>query len=108
MLDIYYADPSITIMPESPGDLQLAGSIDFGAHRSLALLLDKNRQTKMRLDYFGDSMLTPAQVATLLELVIDNPDDLRSNGQASAALEVIRGILESAVNKGMGLVAFSD
>ncbi|MGY5776480.1 hypothetical protein [Rhizobium sp. LEGMi135b] len=108
MLDIYYTDPSITVAPEDPGNLELAGSIDLNAHRSLALLVDKSAQTKIRLKYFEDSMLKPVEVETLLELVIASAEDLESNGQAFAAFEVIRGILESAVSKGMGLITFSD
>lgn len=108
MLDIYYIDPFITIAPEDPGNLELAGSIDLNAHRSLALLVDKSEQTKIRLRYFEDSMLKPVEVETLLELVIAGGKNLEGNGQAFAALEVIRHILESAVSKGMGLVTFSD
>ncbi|MFB7146976.1 hypothetical protein ACFCY3_20590 [Agrobacterium deltaense] len=41
MLDIYYADFDTTVIPSDPGCLELAGSIDLDAHRSLAALFDK-------------------------------------------------------------------
>lgn len=108
MLDIYYVDPSITVMPEDPGKLELAGSIDVDAHRSLSLFLDKSREAKIRLSYFEDSLLTPAQVAILLEILGANAHELERNGQAFAAFDVMRDILERAVHRGAGLVAFSD
>lgn len=108
MLDIYYVAASVTVMPEDPGKLEFAGSIDVDAHRALASFLDQSRETKIRLTYSEDTLLTPAQVATLLEIFMANTRDLERNGQASAALELMRGILEEAVNRGMGLVAFSD
>ncbi|MFT4183127.1 MAG: hypothetical protein QM636_14545 [Rhizobium sp.] len=108
MLDIYYANPSVTVMPEDPGKLEFAGSIDVDAHRALASFLDQSSEAKIRLTYFEDSLLMPAQVATLLEILIANTHDLERNGQAFAAFDLMRGILEAAVNRGMGLVAFSD
>lgn len=108
MLDIYYTDPSITVAPEDPGNLEFAGSIDLNAHHSLALLVDNSAQTNIRLKYFEDSMLKPVEVETLLELVMASAANLENNGQAFAAFKVIRDILESAVSKGMGLVTFSD
>ncbi|WP_149743417.1 hypothetical protein [Rhizobium sp. NFACC06-2] len=44
MLDIYYADFDTTVIPSDPSCLELAGSIDLEAHRSLAALFDKARQ----------------------------------------------------------------
>jgi len=41
MLDIYYVPPSIKVKPEAPDRLELAGSIDLDAHRSLAALFEK-------------------------------------------------------------------
>lgn len=108
MLDMYYAAPSITVMPEDPGELEFSGSIDVDAHRSVALLIDRSGQTEIRFKYFEDSLLTPAQVASLLEIVKANADERESGGQASTALALMRGILERAVSEGLGLVAFGD
>lgn len=108
MLDIYYAAPSITAMPEDPSDLELAGSIDLDAHRMLTLLVDKSGQPGIGLKYFEDSMLRPEQVAALLQIVIANADELEGDGQASASLEAMRSIAERAVSEGLGLVAFGD
>ncbi|MBT2116626.1 hypothetical protein KK141_06595 [Dyella sp. LX-66] len=108
MLDIYYADASITVMPEDPGELEFAGSIDVEAHRSVALLIDRSGQADIRFRYFEDSLLTAAQVVSLLEIVVANADEREGDGQASAALATMRGILERAVSEGLGLVAFGD
>lgn len=108
MLDIYYADPSITVIPEDPGELEFAGSIDIDAHRSLAVLIDKSGQAEICLKYFEDSLLMPAQVASLLGIVVADGGEREGNAQAFVASEAIRGILETAVSKGLGLVAFGD
>ncbi|WP_295983397.1 hypothetical protein [uncultured Variovorax sp.] len=108
MLDIYYTDPSTTDMPEDPGRLEHAGSIDLDAHRSLAALFEKGRQAGADLRYFEDSMLKPSQVATLLKTFNANVGDLKGSRQALAAFEAMRGVLEAAVNRGMGLAAFGD
>lgn len=108
MLDIYYTNPSTTAMPEDPGSLELAGSIDLDAHRSLAALFEKGRQAGADLRYFEDSMLKPAQVATLLKTFTTNANELAGNKQALAAFDAMRGVLEAAVSRGMGLVAFGD
>jgi hypothetical protein len=108
MLDIYYADPAATVMPEDPGRLELAGSIDLDAHRSLAALFDKGRQAGVDLRYFEDSLLAPAQVAILLRTFTANAGELEGNRQALAAFGAMRDLLEEAVSRGMGLVAFGD
>lgn len=108
MLDIYYTDPSTTDMPEDPGSLELAGSIELDAHRSLAVLFDKGTKAGASFKYFEDSLLTPAQVATLLKIFTSNVGELGGNRQALAAFDAMRGIFEGAVSKGAGLVAFGD
>ncbi|NTI64171.1 hypothetical protein G6L85_21895 [Agrobacterium rhizogenes] len=108
MLDIYYAGPFTTLMPRNPGHLELAGSIDLRAHRSLATLFDKGRQAGADLRYFEDSMLKPAQVTMLLETFTANLRELQGDRQALAAFDMMRGLFEGAVSRGMGLVAFAD
>lgn len=108
MLDIYYADPATTAMPEDPGSLELAGSIDLDAHRALAALFDKGRQAGADLRYFEDSMLTPTQVAILLKTFLANARSLDGNRQALAAFDSMRSLLQGAADRGMGLVAFGD
>lgn len=108
MLDLYYTDPSTTDMPDDPGSLELAGSIDLDAHRSLAVLFDKGSQAGAGLKYFEDSFLQPAQVATLMKIFMANARELGSNCEALAAFEAMRGIFEAALVKGAGLAAFSD
>lgn len=108
MLDIYYAPSSTKAMPEDPGSLEFAGSIDLDAHRSLAALFDKGRQAGADLRYSDDSMLEPAQVATLLKVFTANAGELSGNRQALAAFAAMRELLEAAVGKGCGLVAFGD
>jgi hypothetical protein len=108
MLDIYYVAPSITVMPDDPGQLEFAGSMDIDVHRLLALLVDMSGRTDIRFKYFEDSLLTPAQVASLLEIVMAGAGEGEGHGQAFAALAVMRGILERAVREGLGLVAFGD
>ncbi|MCI4591326.1 hypothetical protein MOK15_14655 [Sphingobium sp. BYY-5] len=108
MLDIYYAPPSTRFMPEEPGHLEFAGSIDLDAHRSLATLFEKSRQAGTDLLYFRDSMLKPAQVTILLQTFMANAPGLGGSGQSLAAFNAIRDLLEGAVSRGMGLVAFSD
>lgn len=108
MLDLYYTDPSTLDMPDDPGRLQLAGSIDLDAHRSLVVLFDKGSKVGAGLKYFEDSFLQPAQVATLLKIFTANAHELGGNRQALAAFEAMHGVFEAAVSKGAGLVAFSD
>nr|WP_298097930.1 hypothetical protein [uncultured Shinella sp.] len=108
MLDIYYAEPFTTVLPQNPDRLELAGSIDFDAHRSLATLFDKGRQAGADLRYFEDTMLKPAQVTKLLETFTENACELQGNRQALAAFDMMCGLLERAVSRGMGLIAFAD
>jgi hypothetical protein len=108
MLDLYYIDPFTADMPDDPGSLELAGSIDLANHRSLAVLFDKGSQAGAGLKYFEDSFLQPAQIATLMKIFMANACELGSNRQALAAFEAMRGIFEAALVKGAGLVAFSD
>lgn len=108
MLDIYYADRTTTFMPEGPGRLGFAGSIDLDAHRSLAVLFDKGRQAGADLRYFEDSLLKPAQVVILLKTFLANERDLEGTRQALAAFDSMCGLLERAANRGLGLVAFGD
>lgn len=108
MLDIYYADLATTFMPDDPDRLELAGSIDLDAHRLLADLFDKGRQAGADLRYFEDSMLSPGQVVTLLSTFLANERGFEESRHALAAFDSMRGILERAANRGMGLVAFGD
>lgn len=108
MLDIYYADRAATFMPEDPGHLELAGSIDLDGHRSLAVLFDKGRRAGADLRYFGDSMLNPEQVMILLKTFLANERSLEGNRHVLTAFDSMRGLLERAANRGMGLVAFGD
>ncbi|MCZ7449345.1 hypothetical protein O8B93_17290 [Agrobacterium rhizogenes] len=108
MLDIYYADRSISAIPFSPDTLEFAGSIDLDAHRSLAALFDKGRAAGADLGYFEDSMLKPEQVKILLETFTANLRELGGNPQVLAAFNMMCGLLEGAVERGGGLVAFSD
>lgn len=108
MLDIYYAPPSTLVVPEAPGQLELAGSIDLDAHRSLAALFEQGRQAGAHLPYVRDSMLNPAQVAILLQIFTANAPELEGRRQSLATFNAVRELLEGAVNRGMGLVAFSD
>lgn len=108
MLDIYYAGSSVTVIPEAPSHLELAGSLDLEAHRLLAALFEKSRQAGADLQYFQDSLLKPAQVVILLETFLANAHELRGDRRALAAFEVMRGVLEGAVSRGLGLAAFAD
>ncbi len=108
MLDIYYAPPSTLTMPEEPGRLEFAGSIDLDTHRSLAALFEEGRQAGADLRYLQDSMLNPAQVAILLRTFMTNAPALEESGSSLPAFDAVRNLLEEAVSKGMGLVAFSD
>jgi len=108
MLDIYYAPPFTVHMPENPDQLELAGSMDLHAHRSLAVLLDKGSKAGADLRYFEDSMLRPAQVVILLEIFMANARELEGNHLALAAFDVMHTLLEAAVSRGAGLIAFSD
>lgn len=108
MLDLYYTDPSTLGMPDDPGRLELAGSIDLDAHRSLVVLFDKCSKAGADLKYFEDSFLKPAQVAKLLKIFTASSHELGGNRQALAAFEVMHSVFETAVSKGAGLVAFSD
>lgn len=108
MLDIYYADFDTTFMPPDPGGLEFAGSIDLDAHRLLAALFDKARQAGADLSYFDDTLLEPAQVAILLNILLANEHVLEGNEHALAALHSMRDFLERAAKRGVGLVAFAD
>ncbi len=108
MLDIYYAPPSTLLTPEEPGQLEFAGSIDLDAHRSLATLLERGRQAGADLQYFRDSMLNPAQVAILLQTFRAHSPELEGSRHSRATFDAVRNLLEEAVGRGMGLIAFSD
>jgi len=58
--------------------------------------------------YFGDSMLKPTQVEVLLKIFTANACELERNEQARAAFNQMRDLLEGAVSRGVGLVAFGD
>jgi hypothetical protein len=104
MLDIYFAPSSTVVVPEGPGSLEFAGSIDLHAHRSLADLLEKGRQAGAELPYFRDSLLNPEQVRLLLEIFVANASEAKGN----ATFAAIGQLLERAADEGAGLVAFSD
>ncbi|UXS41801.1 hypothetical protein FY150_18750 [Agrobacterium tumefaciens] len=108
MLDIYYADFDTTVIPSDPGCLELAGSIDLHAHRSLAALFDKARRAGADLRYFDDTLLEPRQVAILLNILLTNEDVLEGNEHALAAFNSIRDLVQRAAKRGVGLVAFAD
>jgi len=108
MLDIYYVPAFVMDMPQHPGDLELAGSMDLDAHRSLAGLFDKGRQAGAELSYFEDSMLKPAQVAVLLETFTANAGELEGNQPGLAAFDVMHALIKAAVSRGVGLAAFGD
>jgi hypothetical protein len=108
MLDIYYVPPSTLLVPEDPGKLEFAGSVDLDAHRSLAALFERGRQAGADFQYFQDSMLKPAQVATLLQTFMAHAPELDGKRQSLAAFDALRNLLEEAVSRGMGLIAFSD
>lgn len=108
MLDLYYAPPATLLVPEEPGQLEFAGSIDLDAHRSLAALFEKGRMAGADLQYLRDSMLKPEQVAILLQIFMASAPEPERCGQSLAAFDAIRGLLEEAASRGMALVAFSD
>jgi len=108
VLDIYYTDPSTTDMPDDPSGLELAGSIDLDAHRSLAVLFDKGSLAGAGLRYFEDSFLQPAQVATLMKIFTANVSELGGNREALEAFEAMRSLFEAALVRGAGLAAFCD
>ncbi|MGV1956800.1 hypothetical protein ACQZ5G_17245 [Agrobacterium sp. 22-214-1] len=108
MLDIYYADFDTTVIPSDPGCLELAGSSDLHAHRSLAALFDKARRAGADLRYFDDTLLEPRQVAILLNILLTNEDVLEGNEHALAAFNSIRDLVQRAAKRGVGLVAFAD
>lgn len=108
MLDLYYTDPSTTDIPDDPRTLELAGSIDLDAHRSLAVLFDKGSLAGAGLKYFEDSFLQPAQVATLTKIFTANVHELGSNRQALEAFGAMRSLFEATLVRGAGLAAFCD
>ncbi|KAF1705885.1 hypothetical protein [Pseudoxanthomonas sacheonensis] len=108
MLDIYYTDPSTNDKPDDPSGLELAGSIELDAHRSLAVLFDKGSLAGAGLRYFEDSFLQPAQIATLMKVFTANVSELGSNREALEAFEAMRSLFEAALTRGAGLVAFCD
>ena len=108
MLDIYYAPPSTLSVPEAPGQLEFAGSIDLDAHRALVALFETGRHAGADLQYFRDSMLNPVQVTILLQTFTANAPELQANRQSLAAFDAVRDLLEEAASRGVGLVAFSD
>ncbi|MDR6841804.1 hypothetical protein [Pseudoxanthomonas sacheonensis] len=108
MLDIYYTDPSTTDMPDDPSGLELAGSIDLDAHRSLAVLFDKGSLAGAGLKYFEDSFLQPAQITTLMKIFTTNVSELGGNRGALDAFAAMRSLFEAALVRGAGLVAFCD
>ena len=57
MLDIYFVPFSCRAMPKDPRGLVHVGSIDFDAHRSLAVVFDQCGHAGANLSYFGDSLL---------------------------------------------------
>lgn len=108
MLDLYYAPSSTRLVPEQPGELEFAGSIDLDAHRSLAALFEQGRLAGADLQYLGDSMLKPEQVTILLRIFMANAPEPERSGRSPAAFDAVRDLLERAAGRGMGLVAFGD
>ena len=108
MLDIYFVPSSCMAMPEDPRGLVHAGSIDFDAHRSLAVVFDQCGQVGAKLSYFNDSLLRPEQVVTMRRVFDANTNSLGAHRGQTAAFKAIRGILDRAAEQGMGLAAFCD
>ncbi|MDN6885379.1 hypothetical protein QMO14_17430 [Variovorax sp. CAN2819] len=108
MLDIYLVPSSCSTMPKDPRGLVHAGSIDFDAHRSLAVVFDQCGQAGAKLSYFDDSLLRPEQVVTMRRVFDAHTSALGANRGQIAAFNAIRGVLDRAAEQGMGLAAFCD
>jgi hypothetical protein len=108
MLDVYFVPSSCSAMPKDPRGLVHAGSIDFDAHRSLAVVFDQCGQAGANLSYFDDSLLPLEQVVTMQRVFDENTSSLGAHSGQTAAFKAIRGILDRAAERGMGLAAFCD
>jgi hypothetical protein len=108
MLDIYFVPSSCRSIPKDPRGLVHAGSIDFDAHRSLAVVFDQCGQAGANLSYFDDSLLCPEQVVTMRRVFDANTGSLCAHSRQTAAFKAIRGILDRAAEEGSGLAAFCD
>jgi hypothetical protein len=108
MLDIYFVPSSCMAMPEDPRGLVHAGSIDFDAHRSLAVVFDQCGHAGANLSYFGDSLLRPEQVVTMRRVFAASTGVLGAHRGQIAAFKAIRGILDRAAEEDSGLAAFCD
>lgn len=95
-------------MPKDPRGLVHAGSIDFDAHRSLAVVFDQCGQAGANLSYFDDSLLRPDQVMTMRHVFDTNTSAVDAHGGQIAAFKTIREILDRAAGEGVGLAAFCD
>lgn len=108
MLDIYFVPSSCQVMPKDPRGLVHAGSIDFDAHRSLAVVFDQCGHAGANLSYFGDSLLCPEQVVTMRRVFAASTGVLGAHRGQIAAFKAIRGILDRAAEEDSGLAAFCD
>jgi hypothetical protein len=105
MLELYFADRSVTALPENLHGLQHAGSIDFDSHRALYRTWYECELAGLRLSYFEDTLLSVEHIERMLAIF-----DARAGqpGSDHRAFAVVRSMLVAAADKGDGLVAFCD
>jgi hypothetical protein len=108
VIDIYFVPSSCRSIPKDPHGLVHAGSIDFEAHRSLAVVFDQCGQAGAKLSYFDDSLLRPEQVVTMRRVFDAHTSALGAHRGQINAFKEIRGILDRAAEEGSGLAAFCD
>lgn len=105
MLDLYFLDRSATALPASPDGLHYAVSIDLDFHRALRLLWKECERAGVRLGYFEDSLLSVAQIESVL--AIFNAHDGQP-GSDHPAFAVVQTVLATAKAKGSALAAYCD
>lgn len=103
MLELYFADPSLSAVPGDPSALEYAGGIGLDAHRAMRAVLDRCRDAGAYLPYSADSLLNPAQVAIMRALFDAGCEPGGHEGYLR-----LRAILADAAGSGRALVAFCD
>ncbi|MCW8131439.1 MAG: hypothetical protein KIS92_13905 [Planctomycetota bacterium] len=98
MLDFYLC-PEDALMPETPDDLQYAGSISMSEHARLKPVQDV-------LGYFEDTKLT-LEMVHQLKFALERLHAQSSDGNAAACEKMLQ-ILAKSIAAQMGLVAFCD
>ena len=108
LLDIYLLRNPDEV-PNYPDESLYLGSLKLEHHKALDPLWQLCEEKNVQLKYFEDSYLNYQQVLTMLECIKEFSELENSDIKfVKEAYDIIRSIIEKAVNERYGVASFCD